>query len=886
MVAGPGARIGPYEIVSLLGEGGMGKVWRARHSGLKRDDALKVLPDDLALDPDRLARFQREAQILASLNHPNIAHVYGLEQAEDVHALVMELVEGATLADRLVDGPLPTDEALPVARQLADALETAHEQGVVHRDLKPANIKLRPDGTVKVLDFGLAKLASVDDSARPDPARRLSNSPTITSPALMTRVGVILGTAAYMSPEQARGRAVDRRADVWAFGCVLFEMLSGRRPFDGDDVTETVASVVKSDPPWDALPATIPSSIRRLLRRCLQKDPSRRLRDIADAKLEIDEAETELDHPATIAAMPSTPRNRERVAWISALVVVLAALAVMTALSLRGRSVEPQEVRLQIVTPSGRPNDFAISPDGRNVVFAALADGRGELWIRPLGAVAAQRLPGTLGAEYPFWSPDGRSIGFFADQKLKRMEIASGTVQTLADAPAGRGGAWGDGVIVFAPANISPLLRIPARGGTVESATRLESPAQASHRLPVFLPDGRHFLFFVTGTPAVEGAYAGSLDSPETRRLFASESAAVFAAPDVVLFRRENALMGQRVDTGTLDATGDPFTVGESVAAEGGIVGRLAASASAAGSFVYRSAGTAQRRLVWFDRSGKQLDSVGEPDEFLSGGDIQWQLSPDGRAVVANRNVNNNADLWIIDLARGVPRRFTSDASSETYPVWSPDSSRLAFGSARLHGSVVHDVFVKSVGGAGDEMPVLQSGENKTPWDWSRDGRFILFTTLSAKTGPDLWIFPTEGTQKPFAFVQTPGNETGGAFSPDGKWIAYFSNETGRNEIYVQPFPGPARSTLVSAGGGVAPLWSEDGREIFYRAQDGRVMTIPLSFTRDAVTPGTPEALFTLPPGATFKVDRRTQRFLVNTSVGGESIPPITVVLNWKPPIH
>jgi eukaryotic-like serine/threonine-protein kinase len=888
MAIGPGTRIGPYEVTDLLGEGGMGKVWRARHSSLKRDDALKVLPDDLAADPDRLARFQREAQLLASLNHPNIAHVYGLEQADGVQALVMELVDGETLADRLVRGPLAIEDALPIARQIADALETAHEQGIVHRDLKPANIKLRPDGTVKVLDFGLAKLASIDEPAPATDGRRrhLSNSPTITSPAMMTRVGVILGTAAYMSPEQARGRAVDKRADIWAFGCVLFEMITGRRVFDGDDVTETLAAVVKSEPPWSALPDSVPASIRRLIERCLRKDPARRLRDVADAKLDIDEALAE-PHPAVSSTSEphgTAINRRERWLWAAALGVVVVALAALIVAYQRVASLEPSEVRLQIVTPPGQIGDFAVSPDGRTVVFGASADGSLALWIRPLSATSAQRLAGTAGAEYPFWSPDSKAIGFFADQKLKRIEIASGTVQTLADAPAARGGSWGTDAIVFAPANISPLMRISARGGTPVEATRL-APEQASHRTPSFLPDGRRFLFFVSGPPSVQGVYLGSLDSTESRRLFEGDSAAVFNAPDVILFRREATLLAQRITPDTLEPVGDSFTVAESVGARTAIVGAIGASGSPAGVFAYRPATSAPRQFVWVDRNGTRVGTLGGPDDRISGIDASWRLSPDGRTLVATRGITNNGDLWLIDTTRGVPRPFISDAASDTYPTWSPDGRRLAFGSARLHGSVVHDLFEKSLDTPDNEMPLLESDENKTPTSWSADGRFIVYHVLSAKTGADIWVLPLND-RKPFAFVATLANEQAAAFSPDGRWLAYQSTETGRYEIYVQPFPGPARSTLVSAGGGTSPSWRGDGKEIFYRAPDNRVMAIPIETKSGTVEPGAPVELFTLRSSATFQVDRTGQRFLVNTLIDDGAVPPITVVLNWKAPVQ
>ena len=883
MTIGPGSRIGPYEVTSLLGEGGMGKVWRAHHAALKRDDALKVLPDDLASDPDRLARFQREAQVLASLNHPNIAHVYGLEQADGVQALVMELVEGTTLADRLAHGPLPLDDALPIARQIAEALDTAHERGIVHRDLKPANVKLRPDGTVKVLDFGLAKLTGPDDPGSVGGGRHLSNSPTLTSPALMTRVGVILGTAAYMSPEQARGRPVDKRADVWAFGCVLFEMLSGRRVFDGDDVTDTLAAVVKTEPAWSVLPTATPPAIRRLLERCLRKDPARRLRDIADAKLEIDEAlSAPQPAPSTDVSVVVAARIRERRLWIAAVCVAVTGVAAMTVAYLRLWSIDAPEVRLQIVTPPGTVTDFAMSPDGQNVVFAATLDGKTELWLRPLAAVTAQRLPMTAGAEYPFWSPDGRSIGFFADQKLKRVEIASGAIQTLADAPAARGGAWGDGTIVFAPANISPLLRIPAGGGAAVEATRLETPEHASHRLPVFLPDGRRFLFFVTGTAKVQGVYVGSLDAEPARRLFESESAAVFSAPDIVLFRRESALVAQRVDLRTVELKGDPLTVAETVSLRPGMFGTIAMSGSAAGSFAYRAAVSARRQFVWHDRAGNRIGAIGEPDEALAATERGWQISPDGSVVVASRITSNNLDLWLIDVARGIPRRFVSDPASDTTPLWSPDGARLAFGSSRLHGSVVHDLFVKPIGGADRETVLLESAENKMPLDWSRDGRFIVYHVLSAKTASDLWVLPLDGKTKPYAFKQTPSNEIDAKFSPDGHWMTYQSDETGRNEIYVEPFPGPARSTLVSTSGGTAPAWRDDGREIVYNGLDNRVMAVPVSIRADSVDTGTPVALFSLRPGATFNMTRDGQRFLVNTSLDDNASPPITVVLNWK----
>ena len=600
---------------------------------------------------------------------------------------------------------------------------------------------------------------------------------------------MILGTAAYMSPEQARGRSVDKRTDVWAFGCVLFEMLSGRRVFDGDDVTDTLASVVKTEPAWSVLPATTPPAIRRLLERCLRKDPARRLRDIADAKLEIDEALSAPEQPVTSTDVSVVAtRTRERRLWIAAVCLAVGGLMAMTAAYVRRGSTDTPEVRLQIVTPPGVVSDFAMSPDGQNVVFAATADGKTELWLRPLGAVTAQRLPATAGAEYPFWSPDGRSIGFFADQKLKRVEIASGTIQTLADAPAAEA----------APGVTEPSCSHPPtsrRCGAYRPAGECPSTPPVSKlrntrhtAYPPFCPTaGASCIrqWHGEGTRRV----LGSLDLEPPRRLFESESAAVFSAPDVLLFRRESALMALRVDLRTFEPKGDPFALAETVATRPPVIGTVAASGSATGSFAYRPSVSSRRQFVWFDRAGNRTGTVGEPDEALAGAPSGWQLSPDGRLVMANRRINNNDDLWLIDVARGIPRRFVSDPASDTYPLWSPDGARLAFGSSRRHGSVVHDLFVKPISGTGSETVLLESSENKNSLDWSRDRRFIVYAVLSAKTGADLWVLPLEKSAKPFAFTQAPGDEIGAKFSPDGHWMTYQSNETGRVEIYVQGFP-------------------------------------------------------------------------------------------------
>ena len=534
MALAPGARRGPYEITAKIGAGGMGEVYRARDTKLDRDVALKILPDAFASDPERLARFEREAKTLAALNHPHIAHIHGLEESDGVRALVLEFVDGPTLADRIAQGPIPINEALTIARQIAEALEAAHEQGIIHRDLKPANIKVRTDGTVKVLDFGLAKALDPTSAGTAD----VTASPTITAPALMTGVGVILGTAAYMSPEQARGQAVDRRTDIWAFGCVLFEMITGRRVFPGATISDTIAAVLERSPDWTALPPATPPPVRHVLARCLEKDPKQRWRDIGDVRIELDDAEAW--RPQTDSASPKTSRAGERAAWALLVALTAAVAAVVTPVSRKAPA--PAEIRFNLLFPRGVPADFAqlaISPDGQQIVVAPSfgVQQPTPLWLRPLASTSGRLLTGTEGASFPFWSPDGRSIGFFADQKLKRLDVHSEAIQILADAPVARGGAWqADGTILFAPDAAGPLFRVPATGGQPTVATQLET-GQTDHRAPFILPDGKHFLYYARGTPQVRGVHVARLDGTEMKRLLDADGAAVYAHRVICCFR-------------------------------------------------------------------------------------------------------------------------------------------------------------------------------------------------------------------------------------------------------------------------------------------------------------------------------------------------------------
>jgi Tol biopolymer transport system component len=882
MTIGPGARLGPYEVTALLGEGGMGKVWRAHHTALKRDDALKVLPDAFASDPDRLARFRREAQVLASLNHPNIAHVYGLEQSNGVQALVMELIEGPTLADRIARGPIPVDEALRIAKQIAEALEVAHEQGIIHRDLKPANIKLRPDGTAKVLDFGLAKALEPASS----PNLNATASPTITSPAMMTGVGVLLGTAAYMSPEQAKGLSVDKRTDIFSFGNILYEMLTGRRAFAGDTVAEVLARVIEREPDWSRLPRNTPDEIQHLLRRSLQKDRNRRLQTATDVRVEIEESSAKLGR-ADEKSASTAPDRREGRAWklvAAVLFVAVVALAIPSIMRLRETpAADAPEMRVDLIMPANAaPTSFAISPDGRRVVFVASSDGPPQLWLRPLDGVTAQPLAGTEGAALPFWSPDSRSVGFYSGGgNLRRLDIGGGLPQTLASAVDISRGTWSsDGTILFS--RDGSLFRIAASGGDAVRVTNRELASQGSNLHPQFLPGDRQFLFYSTGPADAGGIYFGSLDVPETKRLTAADTAGLYVPPGWLLYIRRGALVARRFDPLRGELTGDPVTVADPVGLDAArLVGAFSVSAS--GLVAYRSAGGGIRRqLTWFDRSGKALGTLGAPDESNL---FDPALSPDGRRVSVERTIQGNTDIWIVDDVRTT--RFTFDAGLDVSSVWSPDGSRIVFQSNRK-GSF--DFYEKPSNGAGGEEVIFESAENKTVSDWSRDGRFLIGLV---PRNVDLWVWPLDGDRKPRAFLSTEQfDERGPHFSPDGRWVSYHSNESGRNEVYVRPFPGPGGQWQISTAGGSTARWRHNGRELYYVSLDGKLMAVPINAQGATLDPGTPVELFRVRSELGGGVVRGQYavapdgRFLVNVTTGDSTSFPITLLLNWKPPAN
>ena len=877
MSIAPGVRFGPYEVVSPLGAGGMGEVYRARDTTLGRDVALKILPDAVAHDADRVARFRREAQILAALNHPLIASIYGVEDSTVGPVLVLELVEGPTLAERIAIGPVPFDETLRIAQQIAQALEAAHEQGIIHRDLKPANIKLRPDGTVKVLDFGLARaLDPLAKAPAPDAVA------TVTSPAL-TRAGVILGTAAYMSPEQARGLAVDRGADIWAFGAVLFEMITGARAFAGNDPAETVASVLRSDPDWSRLPAAASVSVRRVLRRCLEKDPRRRLGDIRDARLDLEDAQSgEVDQRVSAAAGGIRPR--ERLLWIAALALLLAGGVGWVTRS-GGPAAPIPERRVEITTPpTPDPVSLAISPDGEKLAFVAIEDGRTQLWVRTLESGAAQPLRGTDGPSFPFWSPDSRSLGFIAGEKLRRVGLDGSASRALGPAIIGPGGTWSrDGTILYPMVPDSWLFRISENGGPMVPLPG--STRGPGERYPQFLPDDRHFLYFVAESHAV---FLGTVDGPERRKLFDADAAAVVAPPAHVLFVRDRVLYAQRFDFTRLQVIGEPVSLASGVAVHP--YGGAAVSASANGSIAYRTgSATLDRQFVWFDRSGARVGVVGEPDAAGPGNPA---LSPDGRRVAFSRTIEGNTDLWIADVERGVPTRFTSEPTPEISPVWLPAGASILF--SRVDPESKFALYVKPSSTDGDATPLSSSPLAAIAMDYSRDGRYVLY-----RTGPqtreaqwDIWAVPTTGDRTPLPVVQSPFDDRTAQFSPDTRWIAYESNESGQFEIYVRPFPGPGASMRVSASGGSQPRWRRDGGEIFYLTPDSRLMAVPVRLPQSgtAIAVDSPVPLFFMPVtstvqgGLTFEYDVSAdgRTFLVNARVE-QTTAPISLILNRRP---
>jgi serine/threonine protein kinase/Tol biopolymer transport system component len=871
---GPGTSFGVYRIEQLLGRGGMGEVYRARDTTLGREVAIKVLPAAWLADPGRLERLQREARVLAALNHPNIATLYGVEQMDGVYGLILELAEGPTLADRIARGPMPLDEVLPIARQIAEALAAAHERGIVHRDVKPSNITVSSQGVVKVLDFGLAK------TAVGDPLYAGTQSPTM---AAMTGEGVIVGTVAYMSPEQARGHAVDRRTDVWAFGCVLFEMLSGRQVFGGDTASDALAAILEREPPWDRLSPTTPPSLHRLLRRCLAKDPQQRLRDVGDAQLDLDEARMAVPSPAGRLHRPGL------VPWIAATLVVAAA-AMIAGWYLRGRDVHDTRVPVSIrfAIPSSREampvvGFPLVSPDGRLIAFVAKHNGIQKVWVRSLEAEEAHPVSGS---DYPynvFWSPDSQRLGFASLHGLMVADPIGGEARSLGLPPLD--GPWGsmwtrDGRIVGGTFSAGMFAVSASGAGQPTQLTQVDAAhGEFAQMFPTLLPDGRHFLYLSEPAGMIRLA---SLDSRETTGLLRADSQALYAPPGYLLFVRRQTLFAQPFDADHLRVSGEPVSIAESVMTEQLFGADFGVSAN--GVLAYRT-GTihAPTQLRWVDRTGKPLEAVGPPGRYAN-----LELSPDGTRVVldALNTGTYTKDIFVMDLGRGALLRLTSWPGNATFPIWSPDGQAIIYASDRDDG--FWRLYRRRADGGGGDERVTTTSDAMRPLSWSPDGQSVLYESRA------LGVLPLVGVRTPRAFDKTVPTAWDGQVSADGHWVAYAADEAGGiSNIHVQSYPSPGGGKWqASTGvGGIAPRWRHDGRELYYYSADGSIMSVPV--TRSApLELGTPVPLFKanllggVVPGIPWRMQYAVasdgQRFLLNEPLEDPyANAPITVVTNW-----
>ncbi len=876
----------------------MGEVYKAKDTRLDRTVAVKVLPSQLASSVELRQRFEREARTISQLSHSNICALYDVGNQDGVEYLVMEYLEGETLADRLARGALPLEQVLRYAIQIAAALDKAHRQGIVHRDLKPGNVMVTKSG-VKLVDFGLARFTAAAPGAVVTSASVLP-----TQAPNLTAEGTILGTLQYMAPEQLEGRESDSRTDIFALGAVLHEMATGQKAFSGKSQASLIASILEREPPAiSSLQPSAPPALDRVAKTCLSKDPEDRFQTAHDVGLELRWASEE-ERPA-VGLTPGPPRSRarERLAWVTAAALALG-LAGALALHPPGREQRTREraaLKFSILPPEKagfQPGTLALSPDGTRLAFVAAGpDGRNVLWIRPLDSFEGRPLPGTERAYSPFWSPDGRFLAFFAEGKLKKIEASGGPPQVICDTRVGRGGAWNrEGVILFAPFPTGPLYRVAESGGDPSPVTKLDSTRQEnSHRWPSFMPDGRHFLFSARSVQSENRAvYVGSLDSKVTRRLMGGGSNALFARASAddsggsLLFERDGWLVARKFDPGKLAFAGEPVPLAPNVRGADSL--RAGTFTASEGVLAFGGGtGADLRQLVWTDREGKPQGAVGTPGFYLG-----FNLSPDDKRVALDLiNAGAEREIWLMELNRGVASRMTPSSSVEIFPVWSPDGSRIAFGSSPGLGRA--DIYQRSSTGVGVAEPLLESEQRKTPNDWSRDGKFLLYgvsgALWSASRGfpkTELWALPLVGDRKPFAVVRMPFNVSEGSFSPDSRWIVYVSDESGRKEVFAQSFPTAVAKWRISTEGGTQPRWRRDGKEIFYLAPDGRLMAA-------AVTAGSALEVASLTPlfksaaaGMDASVDAMQyaatsdgQRFLVSSPVQSLTLQPITVVLDW-----
>ncbi len=909
----PGFMIAHYRLAGKIGEGGMGEVYRASDTRLQRDVALKILPQAFARDAERMARFEREAQVLASLNHPNIAAIHGLEESSGIRALVMELVEGETLAERLgriqpsPHGPSPqrrgrsggagsgegsrgslsaVDNTLHIAKQIAEALEYAHERGVVHRDLKPANVKITPEGMVKVLDFGLAKVLNPQESsAGSDPA----HSPALSANA--TQPGMLLGTASYMSPEQARGLQVDRRCDIWAFGCVLYELISAQKAFEGETASDVLAAVITKEPDWNSLPATTPPSVQKLIHRCLVKDPRQRMRDIGEARIAIEETQSgSAFHPSPLQSGEGGPGKRDRVRasplrrtlpW--AIGGLLVATLITAALLWKFAAPTPQEFPVSFyISPPPKttlrefgfnPGPVAVSPDGGQLAFSATDEnGITRLYVRHLASEMSQVVAGTEDAAWPFWSPDGGSLAFFADQKLKTVNLANGNLEVLADSSCPDGGAWGPGgTILFTPRCQGPIYSISHLGGSPNPVTQLGS-SEAGQHSPAFLPDGRHFLYVAGyGGSTSESVWMAAIGSSENQLVLKNAGYAQFASGHLLFFR-ENRVFAQSFNSSTGALAGDARA----------IVDAQTFSVSGNGVLAYQG-GTMKGRLEWFDRSGNPLGSIGPVAEYQSA-----RISPDGARILADivDPTSNSWDLWSYPAGGGPGTRLTFGPGTKTFSVWSPDGRYIAYS---CHSDGKLGICRKPADGSGQEEKLLtfnNSVSRANVVDWSPDGRYISFNRTDIEASNSVtWVLPLLGDRKPFKVAPVNAPQYDGVFSPDGRWLACFSFESGRSEVYVVSFPKSGGKFQISQNGGWLARWDRKGH-FYFLSGGNRLMEADLTTSGASVHMTAIRPLFQLNlpsyPDPLFDVNGDGSRFLVITSAEPDVSGSIGVLLDWE----
>jgi Tol biopolymer transport system component len=877
----PGSRLGPYEIVAPLGAGGMGEVYKARDTRLDRIVAIKVLHGRLSSDPQFRDRFDREARAISALDHPHICALYDVGEQDGTSFLVMQYLEGGTLQDRLAKGALPLDQALQYAIQIADALVAAHRAGIVHRDLKPGNVMLTKSGA-KLLDFGLAR-ATGPVVAGPG----LSMLPT--TPPNLTAQGTILGTFQYMAPEQLEGQEADTRTDIFAFGAVVYEMLTGKKAFEGKSQASLIGAIMHAEPPAiSTLQPLTPPVLDRVVRRSLAKDPDDRWQTARDL---LDELKWVADGgPDAVGVTPvARRRGHERLLGAVATVGVMAVVVSLVGIFLYVRRVTdaPRVLKVSVLPPehaalSSRNAPPALSPDGRRLAFVASSEGKDSLWIRDLDSLAAHPLPGTEQAGYPFWSPDSRRLAFFAGGQLKKIDVAGGPALPLCPAVGdGRGGSWSNnGVIVFAPGDGRGLFRVQAGGGRPTPVTALDQRSgEMSHRFPWFLPDGRHFLYTALNSdPEKSAVYVADLDSPNRQQVVTVLSNALYAPPGYLLFLREQTLMAQPFDAAAAKITGDAIPIAEQVDV---VANRLQGQFSASQNSVlaYMSSGTSGAQLTWFDQSGKALETVGAPGLFHGPA-----ISPDGNTVAVDRADPQTGfyELWLHDLTRGIASRLTPASHSQqnnAYPVWSNEGNRIAFSSIRDGHA---NLYQTATSGPAADEPLDGDVRSKRATDWSRDGRYVIETVNDPKTKTDIWVLPQFGDRKAWPYLQTESNEGSAKLSPNGQWLAYSSDETKRAEIYIQTFPTKTERRQVSKSGGNVPVWSRDGKELYFLGADGKLMAVEVKGGArfDA---GAPRPLFDtrVQGGFSYFDVSKEGRFLIPVPVEQPGSVPITLEVNW-----